>query len=401
MATQDDSIPYEVAIRSSVGEIDAGQWNALLAADDLPFLEWEWYAALELSGSISVESGWQGAHIVVSRDGRAVAIAPLYAKMHSWGELAFDHAWQSVARQVGVDYFPKLVGMVPATPCSGYRFLIAADQDWQTLTGIIVHAIGILVDKWHIKTVAFNFVEYRWAQQMAAAGYAIWSHSGFSWRNRDFTSFEMYRQQFTKNQRRNIRRECDALSASGFKIEILPGSAAPRRYFDIMHRYYLATNEKFGPFAALFLNRAFFDHVAHRYAHRILLVCCFRYGELALPYSQRTPAAMAMLIYKNDSLYGRYWGCEQDVDMVHFNVCYYAPIAWAIERGYRYFDPGIGGEHKLRRGFEADERYTLLRFTDSTMQTILERNQEQINESVTDYTTLINKERPLAPRIID
>lgn len=398
MQSPHDHQQYAIAIHSSVSAVGTHQWNALVTADDLPFLEWEWYAALELSQSISASSGWQAAHIVVRRDRQVVGIAPLYAKMHSWGELAFDHTWQHVAQQLGGEYFPKLVGMVPATPCSGYRFLISSSHDRRLLTTMILQTIEQMVEKWNIKTVAFNFVDFEWIQEIqeaSAAEYHVWSHPGFSWHNRSFGSFDAYQQQFNKNQRRNIRRERAALGKNGLKGELLPATAVPHRYFHLMHRYYVATNEKFGPFAAHFLNRDFFDQIAQRYAHRIVFSCCFRYDELLLPYHRRTPVAMAMLIHKNDSLYGRYWGGVQEFRMAHFNVCYYIPIAWAIDHRHSYFDPGIGGEHKLRRGFEADTRHTLLRFTNPTMQKVLTDHHQEVNEATNDYINRLNQGRPI------
>lgn len=391
---------YSITVHRSVAEIPSHEWDALLSADDLPFLEWGWYAALELSESISIASGWQGAHITVHRSGRLVGVAPLYAKMHSWGELAFDHSWQHIANQLGAEYFPKLVGMVPATPCSGYRFLIPITEDRPAITLIILRTIKALVEQWKINTVAFNFVDSTMAAQLADMGYYTWSHHGFSWQNNSFGSFADYQQQFTKNQRRNVRRERAALIAAGLHSEIIPASALPAQYFQFMHHHYLTTNEKFGPYAAHFLNEQFFSEVERRYAHRILFSCCFRSDELHLPYRQRTPIAMAMLINKNDTLYGRYWGGEDGAaagggGMVHFNVCYYTPIAWAIDHGYSFFDPGIGGEHKLRRGFVVDERHTLLRFTNPTLQELIARHHQQLNTSATQYTTLMNSHRPL------
>jgi len=396
MATEEKTEErYQVTVHHSVADIAAHEWNALVAADDLPFLEWEWYAALECSGSIAPAQGWQPVHIAVRREGRVVAIAPLYAKMHSWGELAFDHAWQHVAAQIGIDYFPKLVGMVPTTPCSGYKFLIARCENEELLTDLIVRMIEELIGLWDIKTVAFNFVDRAWGARLQRAGYSLWAHSGFSWHNSDFATFQEYQAQFTKNQRRNIRREREAFAREGLRAKVARGDELPTSYFRLMHRYYLATNEKFGPFAAHFLNEAFFDHIAEKYRHRIIFCCCFRAEEYTLSYAECAPIAMAMFIYKNAALYGRYWGCRESMDMMHFNVCYYEPIAWAIKYKYRYFDLGIGGSHKLRRGFVADSRYTALYFSDQKMREIVAYNQERINGALEHHLALLNSERPL------
>ena len=384
-----------MAIHDTVENIRASQWNALLRANDLPFLEWEWYAALESSGSISAETGWHAVHVVVNKGAHVVGIAPLYIKMHSWGELVFDHEWQRVARGVGADYFPKLVGMVPVTPCSGYKFLISAQEDGRTITEIIMYGIAELIRQQNIQTVAFNFVDYNWACQLEKFGYHVWAHSGFSWHNDGFASFAAYTGCFNKNQRRNIRREREALGTAGMACEVLRGQDIPREYFDTVYQYYLATNQKFGPFAAHFLNKDFFGQIATRYAHRILLCCCFRQQDVARPHNTRTAIAMAMFIHKNEALYGRYWGSADTAAMLHFNVCYYTPIEWAIAHKYRYFDPGIGGDHKLRRGFRADMRYSALYFVDPRMQGVLAHNYAEINSSLEVHVAQLNKERPL------
>lgn len=384
-----------IAITQTVTDIPAYQWNRLVGVDTSLFMEWEWFAALEASGSISAQYGWHPMHIVISHGATIIAIAPLYIRMHSWGELAFDHVWQNAAQQVGFKYFPKIVGMVPATPCSAYRFLISDTENQQTITALLCKTIDQLADRIQAKTIVFNFVDERWKESLQAYGFYPWMQSGFIWKNNNYPTFEAYRQIFNKNQRRNIKRERDALRAEGVRINACTGNQISELLCRTMHTRYAHTNHKFGPFAAHFLNSKFFSLVARHFAHRTLLCAAYttERGDDSPP--KQEPLAMSMLFFKNDTLYGRYWGATYDMHALHFNMCYYAPIEWGIAQRIRRYDPGIGGRHKIRRGFQADIRYSLLTFKDTTMQSILRENCAHLNTELQRSVENLNQTTPL------
>ena len=302
----------------SVLTIDRAAWNRLIAPDDAPFLEWEWFAALEESGSISPAAGWMPAHGALYRQQRLIAIAPLYARQHSWGELVFDHGWQQLAQGFGCAYFPKLVGMVPATPCPAYRFLIDNLEDEEALIGYLLAYIREIGKKIGAQSTAFHYVHPAWHRRLAREGFYPWIQSGFRWQNDGYTSFGDYAARFNKNQRRNIRRERAAIADAGVHIEYIRGNYLSQRHVDDMHRYYCNTNKKFGPFAAHFLNRRFFLSLATTFAHRLLLCSATLANERASSTGYRQPVALSLLAHKNNQLYGRYWGERVYIDNVHF-----------------------------------------------------------------------------------
>ena len=418
----------DIVCHGSAADIDGAQWNRLLTPADSPFMEWEWFAALENSGSIGIESGWQALHVAVYergvsgggraagggggnrgggqqgevRDGtvyrrgrsRLLGVAPLYCKRHSWGELVFDHGWQQLAAEAGAEYFPKLVGMIPATPCTGYRFLCDPRENQQELVEIIFSAINSVAQQVKAKTVAFHFVLPEWQERFRAHGYSPWVQTGFSWNNAGYSTYADYTGRFGKNLRRNIRREREAVTGAGYTVDFVRGHHLTRRYLERMHEFYCNTNSQFGPFAAHFLNDRFFQTIAATFAHRLVLCCAFPTEQMDLPVARRDPVGMSMLLHKNDQLYGRYWGRGEDIDKLHFELCYYAPIEWAIRNHCSFFDPGIGGEHKVRRGLHADARCTLLRFTDPSMAHYLSSAHERINQQTEEHIAVINAELP-------
>jgi hypothetical protein len=177
----------------------------------------------------------------------------------------------------------------------------------------------------------------------------------------------------------------------GVTFRALTGDEIPDEYLDLMYDYYENTNAQFGPFAAKFLNRAFFTGLAEDYKHRLLLVCAF------IP-EEEYPVAMSFLVYKHDQMVGRYWGADRFIDNLHFNACYYFPIQWAIEHGIRVFDPGMGSSHKVRRGFHSTGNYSMHYFYHSTMHTVMKENIGKINSYEQHNIDYLNEHLPFAKR---
>ena len=377
-----------IEFHNGMAAIAPQEWNALLCPRDTPFLEWEWLDLLETSQSICAKTGWGPIHIAVRRAKRLVGAAPLYIKHNSVGEFVFDFGWADVAAQIGVAYYPKLVGMVPATPSPGYRFLIAPDEERGRVTALMLKAIDMVCNTYEIHSCAFNYVDPQWRAELLEYGYEEWKHQSFEWRNEGFCSFDDYLAGFTKNQRRNIRRERKTVAEAEVRVQIVPGDQTPREWFATMYQFYLNTNEQFGPWAARHLTAAFFEGLYERFRHRLLFCCAFR-GE-----RNEVPIGMSLLIIKDDRLIGRYWGAEAFLDCLHFNVCYYSPIEWAIHNNIASFDPGIGSEHKIRRGFRAVINYSIHRFHDEQMQSIMRYNIGRINEQEEQIVNWLNAQLP-------
>jgi hypothetical protein len=383
---------FKVEWISDLGVVPRRQWDALAESLAYPFLEYDWLRTLELSKSTCPETGWMPYHLVVWSGERLVAAAPLYVKGHSAGEFVFDHIWADVAQQLSIDYYPKLVGMSPFTPMVGYRFLMAPDIDEAQVTRLMIDAIDDLCARMGLSGVSFLFVDPNWGRRMQHLGFVPWQHLSFTWTNRQFQNFDGYLARFKSNQRRNIKRERLAMERQGITLQVHTGGDIPPGYLPRMYRFYERTNDKFGPWGCKYLTPAFFQTVGARFARRLVVVAAYR-GE-----DRQAPVGMSLLARKNGRLYGRYWGSETDLPMLHFNTCYYTPIEWAIQNGIQQFDPGMGGAHKSRRGFEAAANHSLHRFYDERLQRIMDQHIDTINRLEREQIERANQQLPFAKR---
>ena len=383
----------EIKISHSLAEISCEAWNEL-AKDATPFLEWEWLNLLEVSESVCPEMGWLPMHMTIWKGTRLVAGAPMYLKSHSDGEFIWDDGWAQLSERMGVSYYPKLIGMIPATPSPGYRFLVDSEYDVDWMTELILGAIDKICLQSEIRSVGFHYVDPDWRARIEKFGYFEWMQPGFEWRNGKMSCFDDYLQTFSKNQRRNIRRERAAVEKAQVKVRVISAHDVPERWFDTMHDFYCNTNAKFGPWAAHYLTRKFFLGLAECFRERLQFSCAFREGE-------DEPVGMAFLCQKGEFMAGRYWGCNVSIECLHFDVCYYAPIEWAIDQQVRVFDPGLGSSHKVRRGFLAIPHYSLHRFYDERMSDILRKYTFESNRRVTNIIENINEQSPLKQEFIE
>lgn len=373
----------------SLSQIDRDAWDALAKPLQTPFLEWDWLQLMEASGSTTAETGWIPRHLTLWSGRELVAAAPLYVKLHSAGEFVFDHVWADVARRLGKRYYPKLVGMSPFTPMIGYRFLMATELDPVEVTTRLLDEIDRLCQRQGLSGSSFHFVDPAWGEAVAERGYCAWAHQSFAWENQDYASFEDYLAGFNANQRHNIRRERRDLGRRGIRVEMIPGAELAKVHYGRMYAFYARTNDQFGPWGCKYLTREFFTALADRFNHRLVFAAAFEGNQRA------EPLGMSLLVTKEDRLYGRYWGCSREIEFLHFDACYYRPIEWAIEQGIRTFDPGMGGAHKLRRGFKAVVNHSLHRFIDPVLRAIMERNIAAINRLEQEDIAALNLELPL------
>ncbi len=382
---------FTIAWSQSIADIDQGAWDELALPLATPFLEWDWLHQMEVSGSATAKTGWLPQHLTVWSGPNLVAAAPLYIKGHSAGEFVFDHAWADLASRLGIAYYPKLVGMSPFTPMRGYRFLIAPGADEAALTDIMLHEIDRFCLGYRLSGCSFLFVDPNWQTMIDHPRFSGWMHQSYTWRNLGFETFEDYLQCFNSNQRRNIKRERNAVATQGISLQVSAGDAIPRTHIPIMYDYYVRTNEKFGPWSCKYLNPSFFDGLYRNYRHRLVLVSAYKGGQ-----DQELPIGMSLLVTKGRRLFGRYWGCAEPVKNLHFNACYYAPIEWAVSSGIERFDPGAGGPHKLRRGFSAVPNYSLHRFADPRLREIMRSHIDEINRLEEVQIEALNQAIPFA-----
>ncbi|RMH73506.1 MAG: N-acetyltransferase [Cyanobacteria bacterium J007] len=380
--------PLSVRWLDQIANVPQQQWDALAQPLKTPFFEWDWLHNMEASGSITAKSGWLPNHLTLWRDRELVAAAPLYLKGHSYGEFVFDHQWADLAHRLGIDYYPKLLGMSPVTPATGYRFLIAPGEDEEHLTGVMVNAIDRFCDRHQISCCNFLYVDPDWRPTLEKFGFTPWLHHSYIWQNHGFSSFDDYLQAFNANQRRNIKRERKAVRKAGIEVKTLHGDDIPHVLFSRMYRFYSDHCDRFGWWGSKYLNKPFFEQLYHNFRHRVLLVAAYDEND------PRDPIAMSFCLTKGDRLYGRYWGCDREIDCLHFDACYYTPIAWAIDRGIQSFDPGAGGQHKKRRGFPATGNHSLHRFYNHRLDHILRPYLKEVNAMEQMQIDAINQGLP-------
>jgi hypothetical protein len=385
---------YSVAWINHIAEVPQSVWDALALPLKTPFLEWNWLHNMETSGSTTARSGWLPNHLTVWRDRTLVAVAPLYVKGHSYGEFVFDHQWADVAERLGVEYYPKLLGMSPFTPAEGYRFLIAPGEDEDELTEIMVGAIDQFCLRNHISGCNFLYVDPAWRAVMERHGFSSWLHHSYIWANQNYQSFDDYLGTFNANQRRNIKRERKAVGNAGLAFKVFTGDESPQSLFPLMYNFYSDTCDKFGWWGSKYLTKPFFEQLQQNYRDRVVFFAAYAEGN------DRHPIGMSFCLTKGDRLYGRYWGCTEEIDCLHFDACYYAPIEWSIRNGIQLFDPGAGGRHKKRRGFPAVPNYSLHRFYNSRLSQILRSHIDRINELEQQEMDAINQDLPFKQEAI-
>ncbi|MDG5487918.1 GNAT family N-acetyltransferase [Sphingomonas sp. BGYR3] len=327
--------PITARIAESVTAIPAAEWDACAGTGN-PFLSHRFLSILERSGSASAQAGWQPLPIVVDgADGRPAAIAPAYGKSHSQGEYVFDHAWADAWERAGGRYYPKLQVAVPFTPVPGARLLL---RDADAAPGLIA-AIEAVTDQNGLSSAHATFVEEAQLDAFRAAGWMIRRGVQFHWANRGYGSFDDFLGDLASRKRKNLRKE-RAAAVEGLTIRHLTGAAITEAHWDAFWVFYQDTGAR--KWGRPYLSRAFFTLLGQEMADDVLLILAERDGR---------PIAGALNLIGADALYGRYWGCREDVPFLHFELCYYQAIDAAIERGLARVEAGAQGEHKLARGY--------------------------------------------------
>lgn len=321
-----------------IAEIPAPAWDAL-RPDDNPFLSHAFLDALERTGCIREDWGWAPHHLGLYDGEQLVAAAPLYLKGNSHGEFVFDWSWASAWERAGGEYYPKLLNAVPYSPVSGARLLAGHDAQSPALRRALVAAMRGEVDRLGLSSLHANFL----APDDLPAFDDAWlarTDVQFHWHNHGYADFDAFLAALNHKKRKNIRQERTQVARSGLRIERCGGASLSPEEWRRVHALYEATFDAKGNHAAL--TRAFFLALGETLGDAV---------QLALARDGERIVAMALLIQSSSTLYGRYWGSETEVPGLHFELCYYQGIEYAIARGLASFEPGAQGEHKLARGF--------------------------------------------------
>jgi predicted N-acyltransferase len=335
---------FELSVIERIRDIARDEWNALLAPDDSPFLEWDWLHAMEESKSATRKTGWAPHHFVVrTLPARTiVAACPMYLKSHSMGEFVFDHGWADAAERAGLRYFPKLMVGIPFTPHTGRRFLVAAGLDRGTMITVLGRALAELCTDNGLSSVHANFCAPDEAEVLKGIGYLERLGYQYHWHNGGFSTFDDYLAQLKSKRRYAVRHERAALAAQHITIRVHAGGEISDAMFEPMFRIYLSTIQKLY-WGRQYLTRDFFNLLRGDFKRHLRFVAAYRGRELI---------AGTINLEKAGVFYGRYWGSFHDLPFLHFNVCYYAAIEHCIINRVGRFEPGAGGEYKWLRGFD-------------------------------------------------
>ena len=374
-----------------MADIPEAQWHALVSAEPLPFYSWSWLLGLERSGSVVPRQGWQPCHLGLWQGDQLIAAAPLYLKGHSYGEFVFDQSFAQLAAQLGQRYYPKLLGMSPVSPVVGYRFFTAPGEDAAALTALMLELIDAFCQEHQIFSCNFLYVDPAWQPLAEAAGCATWLNQQSLWSNQGYGDFNAYLASFNANQRRNIKRERKAVQAAGLQVTPLVGEDISAALITRMHGFYEQHCARWGPWGSKYLTEAFFDHAAAELRQHLVLFSAHR-GD------PEQPVAMSLCVHTESHLWGRYWGSDEEIENLHFEVCYYAPIEWAISRRIQQFDPGAGGSHKRRRGFLARPHASLHRWYHPRFDAIVRRWLPEANTEQLQEIEAINAELPFTAK---
>ena len=334
----------ELKFSHKISEIGEKAWDEL-RPDDFPFSRYAFLNALEESGSVSAKTGWQPLHLQLQDNGITIAVMPLYLKNHSYGEYVFDWAWADAYNRYGLDYYPKLVSAIPYSPVCGTRLL--TKQDPKPLIEVIERMLPQLCEK--LSANSWHLLFPTESEQDSFTASHILKRKGcqYQWFNKGYSSFTHYLEHFNSRKRKSVRKERQKVEAHGITHQHFEGEHISEEQIDIFYEFYRMTYLKRGREA--YLNKAFFTQLIKDMPEHVLLI---------LAYSDQQPVAGALSLKDSNTLYGRYWGCFDEYDSLHFETCYYQGIDYCIANNLQRFDSGAQGEHKIQRGFEPVETWS-------------------------------------------
>ena len=334
------SVTSTFALLDTMSDISAADWDALACPEGTPpvdpFTTHRFLSALDRSASTGPGTGWQTRPLILREGGRPVAALPIYVKTHSQGEYIFDHGWAEALDRAGGRYYPKLQAAVPFTPATGRRFLGPDSARHAMLDQAIA-----LTDQNGLSSLHITFCTED--EALALAGHNGTLHrvtQQFHWVNRGYADFDGFLADLSSRKRKMIRKERATAQGHGLTIRALTGDAIQPAHWDAMWQFYQDTGGR--KWGTPYLTRSFFDQVHATMRDDVLLVLAFD-GD--------RPVAGALNFIGRDTLFGRYWGCTQDYSCLHFELCYYQAIDWAIAHGLARVEAGAQGEHKLARGY--------------------------------------------------
>ena len=330
----------KIEFLDSIERIDKEEWDRAIN-NKYPFLKYEFLKALEITKCVSPEEGWTPLHLVVSEIDTILAIMPLYIKTDSQGEFVFDWSWADAFYRNGLDYYPKLVSSIPFTPASGPRLVVTDSTKTEEIVKIVSSALKQLSEENNFSSVHILLADKDEINLYSNQDFSLRTSYSFHWFNKEYKNFGNFLEDMTSRLRKNIKKERSKICSQGIIMSKIKGSEITDEMLEIFYKFYQVTYLKRGMRG--YLNLDFFKYIVNQMPESILMVLAQN--------SSREYVAGALNFYDEEKLYGRYWGCLEEYDSLHFETCYYQGIEFCIEEKLDSFDPGVQGEHKIKRGF--------------------------------------------------
>ncbi len=371
-----------VKVVGAIDKIEAAAWDAC-AGPDNPFVSHAFLSVLEQSGSVAAKTGWRPCHLtLVSASGALWGCVPLYLKSHSYGEFVFDWGWAEAFERAGGRYYPKLQAAVPFSPVTGPRLLLHPDAP----TGAqnrLAEEIAAMAERLGVSSAHVTFCTAEEQQILGRHGFLPRIGQQYHWENRGYASFEAFLAGLSSRKRKAIRKERSGYAEAGIRIHTLRGTQIEDRHWQAFYRFYLDTVDR--KWAHAYLTERFFQLLGSQLGDRVVLI----FAEAA----NATPVGAALNLLGSDTLYGRYWGGDPRYRFLHFEVCYYRAIEFAIAHGLQRVEAGAQGEHKVQRGYlptatysahwiaNAGFRHAVARFLDEERATVAASMAELASQS--------------------
>ena len=331
----------------SLSEVGEATWQRFANREGSPrdpFLSYAFLSALEQSGSVSADVGWLPYHLVLEDEAKQpLGVMPLYLKGHSQGEYIFDYSWADAFERAGGRYYPKMLSAIPFTPATGQRLLVASSEHESALVAGAAQIAGEM----NISSVHLNFLDQAAWQRRGDEGWLLRTHKQYHWQNQGYKTFDDFLDCLSSKKRKNIKRERRDALANDLEIQRLTGAEITEAHWDAFYQFYIDTGSR--KWGSAYLTRSFFSLIGATMAEDILLVMVRRDGRYI---------AGAINFIGGDCLFGRNWGCIEHHPFLHFEVCYYQAIEFAIEHGLSRVEAGAQGEHKLTRGYMPSHTYS-------------------------------------------
>ena len=338
----------KIELASSLSNIDKNQWNKLNICNH-PFTSYEFLNALETSNSVSTKTGWTPKHILVKNAANnLIGASPNYLKMHSYGEYIFDHSWANAFENAGGQYYPKLLSAIPFTPATGPRILLSPQKNNNDeIFKLIIGTYEQLVKNNNLSSAHINFITKQLSDTLNKRNWIKREGLQFHWYNKKYQSFDDFLDELKSTKRKAIKKERKKINEYGLTIERLTGDALNVKIWDSFYEFYLSTIDK--KWGGAYLTKDFFYSINRSMKNKILLVIAKKNNDII---------AGALNFIGEKTLYGRNWGSKLDIPFLHFELCYYQAIEYAIENKIQIVEAGAQGHHKIQRGYIATSTYS-------------------------------------------